>query len=212
MPIVWYTNDAGLTTKQLIDITIKAATIFSNNGYKGLSFIQVSIEEAKKHVETYEYQMFIAFIKSDELGIDPGRSIIKSNGRIGVYENGKWRSFVNMSHSQIANHKGDKNYAAGYITAHEVLHQIAAIVSYYTKDDAYVKNFHTSGGNLNTRGIDTDIPANAIPDVLPPAAVIPDHLRLILDAFFLNGERAKMQKCKNAKMQKCKNAKMQKKP
>ena len=169
-----------------------ATEIFAKNGILGLKFNFVDVKEGKKHKETYEYQMFLAIIKVKTIeGIttDPGNSFIQPNGRIGVYDEDRISSFphngfsswVNLDNPDIAQHKGDKNYAAGYVVAHELLHQLVGIAAFYLTGDSRRYNFHRSEGrmHLNSNGHETVIPARSNDELRPAEEILPFHMNIL---------------------------------
>ncbi|MCW5921706.1 MAG: hypothetical protein KIS77_05135 [Saprospiraceae bacterium] len=201
LPDVWYTNDA-LTTQQLVKAILTATTIWARQGYEKFKFRPVSTSIAKQHKEAYEYQLFIAF--TDKTPKDPNRpspyppgiSTVSPNGRVGVFDKDNerqkgWLSYVNVGHSQIKFH-ANPSYAAGYIMAHEILHQMIAMANYYQYGAPYEKYWgdvgHTSEGgqNLSFPGGWVNIPNGLLKEGLHPAETIPVSRKNYIDAFFLN--------------------------
>lgn len=186
LPEVFYANVANVGTKKLTSIFNYATDIFSKNGFSGLSFTQVSVDEAKKHKETYEYQMFLAISSfgDRDFPLDPGNSRVQSNGRIGVYdeamqkESQKWLSYINLNSSSISGHRNPL-YSAGYTVAHEALHQLLGIASYYLEGDGRARYHHHSDGdygpNLNRSGHLTTIPDAPRESLQPAERILPHH-------------------------------------
>jgi hypothetical protein len=110
----------------------------------------------------------------------------KKNGRIGVYDesisanfpyNG-FKSWVDIGNPIISKHKGDKNYAAGYIVAHEMLHQMVGIASHYLTGDGTSNNFHRNEGgapHLNSVGNGTKIPLYPSKSLRPAEQILQFH-------------------------------------
>jgi RHS repeat-associated protein len=189
LPELWVANVAGLSTNKLTNILSNATQIFAKNGFEGVKYNFVSIEIAQQHEETYEKQMFIALINAKPINdriTDPGSSAVQKNGRIGVYDerysnnfpyNG-FKSWVDIGNPVISKHKGDKDYAAGYIVAHEMLHQMAGIAAHYSTGNGGRYNFHRSEGrvrHLNDNGHDTVIPLYSSRSLRPAEQILQFH-------------------------------------
>jgi RHS repeat-associated protein len=205
LPKIYYTNEA-LTTKGLVAAILAATTIWARQGYEEFSFESVDLKIAKKHKRAYQYQLFIAF--TDKTPKDPnlmspfppGNSRIYPDakgiypeGIIGVYDINDpkqkgWLSYVNVGHSQIKFHSNPA-YAAGYIMAHEILHQMIGMANYYSHGNAHEKYFegtgHSGGVNLNSQGDDVQIPNGLLKSGLHSAEIIPEGIKFYIDSFFL---------------------------
>ncbi len=192
LPKAFYVNEAGLSNQSLINIALEAATILSNNGYAGLSLNQVSSKEAKRHNVTYPNQMFLALIRAKNNNLDPGCSNINPTiGLVGVYNDGNkdgltqgWASYVNMNDEAISKHS-NQNYAAGYVVAHELTHQLIGIAAFYSGDKGTNIDHANGFTNLLNSGRYTHIPAGPVKDALQNAEMIPPAARKSLDRFYL---------------------------
>ncbi len=192
LPTAFFVNEAGLSAEKLKNIILEAATIFAKNGYSGLSLTQVSSKEAKKHETTYPNQMFLAFIRErivDGFVTYPGNSGPGPDGTILVYyESLKhelgfgYVSWINFNDTKIRLHKGDKNYAAGFVIAHELVHQMLHIRG------SYLGHVGAPPVNIMEEGPKITIPRGPTAK-LQQAETIPDIARQVLDPYYLNSKR-----------------------
>ncbi len=196
VPIVYYTNVAGISSEKLVSIVNHAAQIFIKNGFKGLSFRQNSVENAKKI--TYTTDVFLALINQEFFEYDkikhlpetlhPGHSTFEKNAHgVLVYDNNTkpydtpWQSWVNLHYQKS---HPNQNYATGYILAHEILHQLLAYASWHTSGQLY--KGHSGGDygyNLNYPGESVEIPKGPRKKLQKAETILPHHKQMLNDAF-----------------------------
>jgi RHS repeat-associated protein len=207
--IVYYVNAAKLSSNDLVSILTHAMDILakkekdkngndiegSGNGIPRLTFIQVSLSDAKKHERTKPGEAFLAIVRGEDRNIptDPGMSSIKkSDGSIAVYSTepqysypgGGFRSYVNLGSRSISRHQ-NWQYAAGYTMAHELLHQFLGIAAASMNENGHLYFYHTRGGedSLGTAGHDVKIPSGPSKN-MRPAERIPPHFLQVLKEYY----------------------------
>jgi RHS repeat-associated protein len=197
LPKGYIVNVAGVSLDRMTNIANNAADIFAKNGFNGLSIKQRSVKEAKKYTETPEYTMFAAMLSNPTDGDSyyNGLSTVQKNGRIGVYDETyskteHWLSWVNLNAQDIKNNN-DPDYAAGYALAHEFLHQMLGIASYYQFGDGTARFFSHSppeyGPNLNREGTSTYMPNGPSKNLRPEEQILAPHREFLLN--FLNSQK-----------------------
>lgn len=197
---VYYTNAANLSAAKIAGIFYNASEIFRKNGLKkNLIFNQVTNKEAKKYKSTT--QAFLAIINQTDYVYDkekgykeslhPGNTADNGDGTIGVYDEGAqrystpWQSWVTLGCSKVQNHP-NQEYAAGYLAAHEILHQMLIHASFAKYGNTKQLNGHSGGAwgdNLNKDGQVTNIPDGPKKQLQKAEQIRSDQLKWINEYF-----------------------------
>jgi len=193
LPVVYFANIAGKSATFLTTMFNHMSNIYAKNGIKNLRYEQVSASDAKNFEKGYHNQAFLGIIDKKDYVYDkthnlkqtlhPGNSRIHPDGRIGVYDvNAQrydlgWQSWVNLA---TINGHPNQTYAAGYIAAHEILHQLLGMAGLDIEGKVY--SSHSGGGhgeNLNMDGREVVIPNSPKNALQPAERILPHHKEML---------------------------------
>ncbi|NJL76911.1 MAG: hypothetical protein HC892_19710 [Saprospiraceae bacterium] len=142
----------ALTANEMVKISGTASSIFEENGIDADVFVFrfISPEEGRALGNVAEENvLFLAFVNKENslLYKSTNQSYVEASNRIRILNNDAWASYVNIKGGGFEGNRKQFIEQIGYITAHELLHQLLG----------YKNIGHTEGDiNLNTTGRDID--------------------------------------------------------
>ncbi len=122
-------NEAGFSTKNLVDITQIVSDIYNGNSLYNIFSFKILAKEEGREINSFD-GLFLALVNEDRysnLYRKPGQASLNAGGKVEGWQayRGAYISYVNAG--LLTKDYGfgkDWNWAIGYVIAHEFLHQL----------------------------------------------------------------------------------------